>query len=170
MKHLTRQGRRCHGPPSSESCTEEVSMDVHVCKPRKTPLLRKKHLEARLAFARGHLKQDPSFWSTILSSDETKLELFGHMDAEYVWRKKGEAYKPKNTAHRQSLWWKHNAVGMLLFQWHRELPRSSRSKESWERRITSGPLMKTWRNPLRNSSSATTGSTSRTMMRNIPPR
>ena len=30
-------------------------------------------------------------------SDETKLELFGHMDAAYVWRKKGEAYNPKNT-------------------------------------------------------------------------
>ena len=43
------------------------------------------------------MKQDPSFWSTILWSDETKLELFGHMDAEYVWRRKGEAYKPKNT-------------------------------------------------------------------------
>ena len=70
---------------------------LHARRPRKTPLLRKKHLKARLAFARGHMKQDPRFWSTILWSDETKLELFGHMDAEYVWRKKGEAYKPKNT-------------------------------------------------------------------------
>ena len=70
---------------------------LHARRPRKTPLLRKRHLKARLAFARGHMKEDPSFWSTILWSDETKLELFGHMDAEYVWRKKGEAYKPKNT-------------------------------------------------------------------------
>lgn len=70
---------------------------LHGRKPRKTPLLRKKHLVARLAFCRGHLKQDPSFWSTILWSDETKLELFGHMDTQYVWRKKGEAYRPKNT-------------------------------------------------------------------------
>ena len=70
---------------------------LHARRPQKTPLLRKRHLKARLAFARGHMKEDPSFWSTILWSDETKLELFGHMDAEYVWRKKGEAYKPKNT-------------------------------------------------------------------------
>ena len=43
------------------------------------------------------MKEDPSLWSTTLWSDETKLELFGHMDAEYVWRKEGEAYKAKNT-------------------------------------------------------------------------
>lgn len=70
---------------------------LHGCRSWKTPLLRKKHVEARVAFARGYLKEDPSFWSTIPSSDETKLELFGYMDAQYVWRKKGEAYKPKNT-------------------------------------------------------------------------
>ena len=26
-----------------------------------------------------------------------KLELFGHMNSQYVWRKLIEAYKPKNT-------------------------------------------------------------------------
>ncbi len=70
---------------------------LHGHRPRKTPLLRKRHLKARLAFARTYLKHDPSFWYTVLWSDETKLELFGHMDVEYVWRKKGEAYNPKNT-------------------------------------------------------------------------
>ncbi|XP_063588927.1 uncharacterized protein LOC134766102 [Penaeus indicus] len=55
---------------------------LHGRRPRKTPLLKKNHLKARLAFARGHIQQDSSFWSTILWSDETKLELFGHMDAE----------------------------------------------------------------------------------------
>ena len=39
---------------------------LHGRRPRKTPrpLLRKKLLDARLAFAWGHLKQDSSFWST----------------------------------------------------------------------------------------------------------
>ena len=87
------------GTKVSRSTIERVlhKGGLHGRRPRKTPLLREKHLKARLAFARGHLKQDPSFWSTILWSDETKLELFGHMDVEYVWRKKGEAYNPKNT-------------------------------------------------------------------------
>jgi hypothetical protein len=31
-----------------------------------------------------------------MSSDETKIELFDHNDHRYVWRKKGEACKPKN--------------------------------------------------------------------------
>ena len=30
-------------------------------------------------------------------SGETKIEMFGHNDHRYVWRKKGEACKPKNT-------------------------------------------------------------------------
>jgi hypothetical protein len=33
----------------------------------------------------------------VLWSDETKIELFGHNDHRYVWRKKGDACKPKNT-------------------------------------------------------------------------
>jgi hypothetical protein len=32
----------------------------------------------------------------VLWSDETKIELFGHHDHHYVWRKKGEACKSKN--------------------------------------------------------------------------
>ena len=37
------------------------------------------------------------FWRNALWSVETKLELFGHNDHRYVWRKNGEASKPKNT-------------------------------------------------------------------------
>ena len=38
------------------------------------------------------MKRCPGLWS-----DETKMELFGHMDVSFVWRKKGEAFNPKNT-------------------------------------------------------------------------
>ena len=38
------------------------------------------------------------FLRTVLSSDETKIELFGHNDHCYVWRKKGEACKPNTIA------------------------------------------------------------------------
>ena len=37
------------------------------------------------------------FWETVLWTDETKPELFGHMDQQYVWRLKGQAYDQKNT-------------------------------------------------------------------------
>lgn len=67
------------------------------CRPRKAPLLQDRHIKARLSFANEHLNKDASFWSSVLWSDETKLELFGHRDVAFVWRKKGEAFKPKNT-------------------------------------------------------------------------
>ena len=38
-----------------------------------------------------------TFWRNVLWSDETKIELFCHNDHCYIWRKKGEACKPKNT-------------------------------------------------------------------------
>ena len=66
-------------------------------RPRKTPLLKPRHVKARLAFARANINKDSSFWSSVLWSDETKMELFGHRDVAYVWRKKGEAFKSKNT-------------------------------------------------------------------------
>ena len=84
------------------------------------PLLRMKHVEARLAFARGHLwSKIPAFGQPSCGHDETKLELLGHMDAEYVVWKKGEPYKLKNTVPNVNHGGgNNNAMGMLLFQWH----------------------------------------------------
>ncbi|CDQ60185.1 unnamed protein product [Oncorhynchus mykiss] len=64
---------------------------------RKKPLLQNRHKKARLRFATAHGDKDRTFWRNVLWSDETKIELFGHNDHRYVWRKKGEACKPKNT-------------------------------------------------------------------------
>lgn len=70
---------------------------LHGCRPRKTPLLQKRHVQARLKYARSNIEKEEAYWERVLWSDETKLELFGHRDVAYVWRKKGEAYNPKNT-------------------------------------------------------------------------
>ncbi|KAI4815382.1 hypothetical protein KUCAC02_005529 [Chaenocephalus aceratus] len=49
-------------------------------RPRRTSLLRERHIRARLRFAREHLKGKDE----LCKSDETKLELFGHTDVAYV--------------------------------------------------------------------------------------
>uniref|UniRef100_A0A3B4UQ54 Tc1-like transposase DDE domain-containing protein n=1 Tax=Seriola dumerili TaxID=41447 RepID=A0A3B4UQ54_SERDU len=56
-----------------------------------------RHTKARLAFANDHLDKEEDFWSSVLWSDETKIELFGHNDVSFIWRRKGEAFNPKNT-------------------------------------------------------------------------
>ena len=55
------------------------------------------HLQARLKYAKDNLDKDYAYWKHVLWSDEMKIELFGHRDIAYVWRKKGEAYNPKYT-------------------------------------------------------------------------
>ena len=57
----------------------------------------KQHGGARLWFATAHGDKDRTFGRNVLWSDKRKIELFGHNDHCYVWRKKGEACKPKNT-------------------------------------------------------------------------
>uniref|UniRef100_A0AAZ3RHH1 Transposase n=1 Tax=Oncorhynchus tshawytscha TaxID=74940 RepID=A0AAZ3RHH1_ONCTS len=64
---------------------------------RKKPLLQNRHNKARLRFTTAHGDKDHTFWRNVLWSDETKIELFGHNDHYYLWRKKGEVCKLKNT-------------------------------------------------------------------------
>ena len=64
---------------------------------RKKPLLQNRHEKAKLWFATAHGGKNHTFWRNVLLSDETKIELFGHNDHRYVWRKKRDSCKPKNT-------------------------------------------------------------------------
>ena len=64
---------------------------------RKTPLLQNRHKITRSRFATAHGDKMFTFWRNVLWSDETTIELFGHNDHRYVWRKKGDACKTKNT-------------------------------------------------------------------------
>uniref|UniRef100_A0A803K8A0 Transposase Tc1-like domain-containing protein n=1 Tax=Xenopus tropicalis TaxID=8364 RepID=A0A803K8A0_XENTR len=64
---------------------------------RQKPFLMKKNIQARLHFAKTHLKSPKSMWEKVLWSDETKVELFGHNSKKYVWRKNNTAHHQKNT-------------------------------------------------------------------------
>uniref|UniRef100_A0AAZ3SH12 Transposase Tc1-like domain-containing protein n=1 Tax=Oncorhynchus tshawytscha TaxID=74940 RepID=A0AAZ3SH12_ONCTS len=64
---------------------------------RKKLLLQNHHKKARLRFATAHGDKNHAFWRNVLWSDETKIELFVHNDHRYVWRKRGDACKAKNT-------------------------------------------------------------------------
>lgn len=103
-----------------------LQRNFHGCRIWKIPLLRKQHLQVCLPFARGHPKQDSRSWSTVLWCDETKL-LFGCMDVECIWRKKGDAQKPKNTV----LTMKDGSgnIEMLLIQWQKEPCQGVRNDE-----------------------------------------
>ena len=64
-------------------------------RPKKTPLLLKRHKDARLIFVRQ--EKENSFWERVLWTDETKIDLFGHNYRNHVERKDVAAYSPKNT-------------------------------------------------------------------------
>ena len=55
------------------------------------------HKKARQRFETAHGDKDRTFWRNVLCSDRKKIELFGHNDHRFVWRKKGEACKLNNT-------------------------------------------------------------------------
>uniref|UniRef100_A0A803KET0 Tc1-like transposase DDE domain-containing protein n=1 Tax=Xenopus tropicalis TaxID=8364 RepID=A0A803KET0_XENTR len=47
------------------------------------PFLTKKNIQARVHFAKTHLKSPKSMWEKVVWSDETKVELFGHNSKKY---------------------------------------------------------------------------------------
>ncbi|CDQ76342.1 unnamed protein product [Oncorhynchus mykiss] len=67
------------------------------CSARKVPELKKVHIHGHLQFANEHLNDSEDNWVKVLSSDETKMEVFGINSARRVWRRRNAAYDPKNT-------------------------------------------------------------------------
>ena len=70
--------------------------ELRSCCVRTKPLLQKQHLKAWLKFAADHMVKESTLEET-LWSHETKTELFDHNEQQYVWRREGEAFNPKNT-------------------------------------------------------------------------
>ncbi|KAG2461068.1 TCB1 transposase, partial [Polypterus senegalus] len=78
---------------------------------RRKPLLSKRHMAARLEFAKRHLKDSQTMRNKILWSDETKIELFGVNAGRHVWREPGTAHHQANTI----LIVKHGGGGIILW-------------------------------------------------------
>lgn len=51
---------------------------------KRTPVLTHQHIKVRPTFVSHHLKHGDEFCWSVLWSDETKLELSGHVDAAFV--------------------------------------------------------------------------------------
>ena len=73
------------------------AMEFHGRIPRKKPLLNAKHKANRLSFAKTYKNKENNFWSKVLWSDETKINLFGSDGIKRVWRRAGEAYNENCT-------------------------------------------------------------------------
>ena len=86
MYELAKSGLEVSRKTVSRTCKRN---GLHGCRPSKTPLLKKRHLQARLKFARDKLDKGEAYWKSVIWSDETKLE-FGHGDDAYPWRRKGQ--------------------------------------------------------------------------------
>ncbi|XP_029654601.1 uncharacterized protein LOC115228069 [Octopus sinensis] len=83
-------------PVCSQTVTNALRKEgFHKCRLRKVPLLTKKHVHARLKYAKKILLKDDDFLNNIIWSDETKIEIFGHNYTSYVWRKSEDEYRPK---------------------------------------------------------------------------
>ena len=70
------------------------------------PLLTKKHMTARLEFAKGHLKDSRTMRNKILWSDETKIELFvfGLNTKRHFWMKPCTIPTVKHGGGSRMLW------------------------------------------------------------------
>jgi hypothetical protein len=75
---------------------------------RWKPLLSKRHMTARLEFAKRHRKDSQTMRNSILWSDETKIELFALNNKCHVWR------KTWHHPYGKAWWWQHHAVGMFF--------------------------------------------------------
>src|SRR4029434_2093987 len=90
--------------------------------PRKTPLLKKKHVEACSKFAAQHLDKPVKYWENIVWSDESKIKLFGH-NAHHVWK--------RNCTDNEVWRWEHHVVG-LLFSIRYWQTSHNRRKDEWK--------------------------------------
>ncbi len=60
---------------------------LHGQRPRKTPLLKKRHKKGRTDLCQRVPGQTTIFLENVLWTDETKIELFGNLHQQFVYRR-----------------------------------------------------------------------------------
>jgi hypothetical protein len=78
---------------------------------RRKPLLSKRHMTARLEFAKRHLKDSQTTRNKIIWSNETKIELFGLNSKHHVWQRPGTIPMVKHGGGMIMLWGCFSAAG-----------------------------------------------------------
>ena len=68
---------------------------VPLIKPKK-PLLRKKNIADRVAFAKSHIAWTETDWKHVVWSDETKINLFGSDGIHWCYKRKDTQLKPQH--------------------------------------------------------------------------
>ena len=99
--------------------------DLHGRVSRRKPDLCPHHQIQHQKYETEHLQIPDAFWKQVLWTDEVKIELFGHNQQRYVWRKKGAAFHEKTTLPTVkhgggSIHPKAYALGLCCSQWHRK--------------------------------------------------
>ena len=85
-------------PVSTETVRRTLKeAGLHSATKKKVPMLKARHCQCRLKFARDHENWTVEDWKRVLWSDETKINRIGSDGKVYVWKAKGEGVFHRTT-------------------------------------------------------------------------
>ncbi|KAG1612972.1 hypothetical protein G6F44_013367 [Rhizopus delemar] len=92
------------------------SVEIYAEIKKKKPLLTEKHKKARLAWAKKHQYWTVHDWRRVISSGETKINIWGSDGCKYYWKRKFDHLQP----HHIDVTVKHGGGGLMLWRYTRK--------------------------------------------------